>query len=249
MDRLLALTQRAEASHFWFRGFRRMVQPLVARAVGGRSGLRILDCGCGTGFNLGWLKAHGDVTGTDLTASGLAVARKAGRPLVRGDAQVLPFQSGAFDVVTTFDMPQCVPDDEAAFREIARVLKPGGYFVAHVAALQALYGDHSALSAEFRRYTPGLVRARMQAAGLEVLQLRFGFASTFPLVLGTRLVQKLVRGHSAPGEMEISVPPAPLNALLTAVVLLEAAVARVVPMPFGSSLRVLARKPRAAKTR
>lgn len=203
----------------------------------------MLDCGCGTGYNLGWLKAYGRVTGMDLTASGLAVARRAGRPLVRGDAQSLPFRTASFDLVTTFDMPQCVPDDAAAFREIARVLKPGGYLVANVAALQALYGDHSALSDEFRRYSPALVRSRMRDAGLDVVRLRFGFASVFPLVLGTRLVQKLVRGHSAPGEIEIRVPPEPVNALLTVVVLLEAMVSRVVPMPFGSSLRVLARKP------
>ena len=243
MDRLLELTQRAEASHFWFRGFRRFVQPLVARAAAGRTNLRILDCGCGTGFNLGWLKAHGRVTGMDLTASGLAVATRAGLPLVRGDAQTLPFQSEAFDLVTSFDMLQCVPDDAAAFREIARVLKPGGYFVTNVAALEALHGDHSALSSEFRRYTPGLVRARMRDAGLDLVQVRFGFASIFPLVLATRVAQKLSRGHTEAGEAEITVPPAPVNALLTALVLAEAALARLIPMPFGSSLRVLARKP------
>ena len=38
-------------------------------------------------------------------------------------------------------------------------------------------------------------------------------------------------------------PPEPVNALLTALVLAEAALARLMPMPFGSSLRVLARKP------
>ena len=243
MDRLLELTQRAEASHFWFRGFRRFVQPLVARAAGGRPDLRMLDCGCGTGHNLGWIKAHGRVTGMDLTASGLAVARQAGQPLVRGDAQTLPFQSGAFDVVTSFDMLQCVPDDAAAFREIARVLKPGGYFVTNVAALQALYGDHSALSEEVRRYTPSMVRARVGEAGLELVQVRFGFASTFPLVLATRVAQKLWRGHTEAGEAEIAVPPEPVNALLTALVLAEAAITRFIPMPFGSSLRVLARKP------
>lgn len=243
MDRLLELTRRAEASHFWFRGFRRFMRPLVARAAGGRPDLRILDCGCGTGFNLGWLRPYGRVTGMDLTASGLAVARKAGLPLVRGDAQILPFQSGAFDLVTSFDVLQCVPDDVAVFREMTRVLKPGGYIVANMAALDALRGDHSHLSNEFRRYSPALVRARMREAGLEVVQLRFGFASTFLLLLATRLAQKLWRGHSAPGETEISVPAAPINALLTAKVMVEAAVSRVVPMPFGSSLRVLARKP------
>lgn len=244
MDRLLELTRRAEATHFWFRGFRQFVRPLVARAARGRTALRILDCGCGTGYNIRWLSRYGRVTGLDLTASGLQVARQAGRPLVRGDAMTLPFADASFDIVTAFDMPQCVPDDTAAFREIARVLKPDGCLVTNVAAWQALYGDHSALSAEFRRYTPALLRERMRDAALSIETMRFGFAVLFPLVLATRITQKLVRGHTAPGEMEIAVPPAPLNAVLSVLVMIEAAVARVLPMPFGSSLRVLARKAR-----
>ena len=52
MDRLLEATARAERDHFWFRGFRRFVEPLVADAVRrGPPRVRpeILDCGCGTG--------------------------------------------------------------------------------------------------------------------------------------------------------------------------------------------------------
>src|SRR6516162_590345 len=49
MDRLLAATRAVERDHFWFRGFRRFVTPLVADAVAGRSAPRLLDCGCGTG--------------------------------------------------------------------------------------------------------------------------------------------------------------------------------------------------------
>ena len=46
--RLLEATARAERDHFWFRGFRRFVEPLVADAARGASP-EILDCGCGTG--------------------------------------------------------------------------------------------------------------------------------------------------------------------------------------------------------
>jgi hypothetical protein len=66
MDRLLEATARAERDHFWFRGFRRFVEPLVARAAAprpgpGRAGRDpdILDCGCGTGHNLVMLRRYG----------------------------------------------------------------------------------------------------------------------------------------------------------------------------------------------
>ena len=48
----LELTARAEPTHFWFRGFRAYVAPVVREIAAGRRDLRMIDCGCGTGYNL-----------------------------------------------------------------------------------------------------------------------------------------------------------------------------------------------------
>jgi len=241
MNRLLELTSQAEASHFWFRGFRQFVAPLVARAAAGRPNLTILDCGCGTGHNLRTLLApHGITYGMDLTAAGLAVARGTGRPLTRADATRIPFRAHTFDIVTSFDMLQCVPDDRAAVSEIARVLRPDGYFVGTVAALELLHGDHSVLSEEVRRYTRSGLTTLLEGAGLAPRHVSYAFASIFPLLLGVRVMQR-ARGAHATGQ-EITVPSAPVNAVLTAVVIGEAALARALPMPFGSTLTFLAQK-------
>jgi len=242
MDRLLELTSRAEAEHFWFRGFRAFVAPALARAAAGRTNLSILDCGCGTGYNLQTLGAYGRVTGMDLTAGGLALARRAHRRLTQADATRIPFGSRTFDLVTSFDMLQCVPDDGAAMREMARVLKPGGHLVATVAALEALHGDHSVLSEEVHRYTKRSLRALLAQAGLEPLRLHYAFGSTLPVMFAVRTAQRLVRGRSEATGHEITVPAAPVNAAFSALVLAEAALARVCPLPLGSTLVVLAQK-------
>ncbi len=243
MDRLLELTRRAEREHFWFRGFRRFIAPHLARATQGRTTLSILDCGCGTGFNMQMLARHGRVTGMDLTASGLAAARETQTRLIQADATHVPFASRTFDLVTSFDVLQCVPDDGQAVREMARVLKPGGYWLATVAALEALRGDHSVLAEEVRRYSKASVRRLLRDAGLEPVRLHYAFGSTLPVMLAVRTAQRLVRGHLAATGHEIEVPPAPVNALFSGVVLAEAALARVCPLPLGSTLVVLARKP------
>jgi SAM-dependent methyltransferase len=79
MDDLLELTSRVEADHFWFRGFRAFITPLLDQAAAGRPHLRLIDCGCGTGHNLALLSRYGDVFGFDLTPGGLDLARRTGQ--------------------------------------------------------------------------------------------------------------------------------------------------------------------------
>jgi ubiquinone/menaquinone biosynthesis C-methylase UbiE len=243
MDELLALTNRAERTHFWFRGFREFVAPALERAAGGRTNLRLLDCGCGTGHNLGLLTQYGRTFGFDVTASGLAIARKAGRPIARADITRMPYASKTFDIVTSFDVLQCVSDDGAAAAEMARVLKPGGAAVLTVAALDVLRGDHAEFSDEVHRYTRHSARALLQRAGLTPVRIAYTFASLFPLMLGVRTAQRLVRSlRREPGNWEIEVPPAPVNTALAMLVEGEAAIARRLPMPIGSSLLIEARR-------
>ena len=243
---LLELTARAEASHFWFRGFRSFLAPVIAEIAAGRPGLRLLDCGAGTGHNLSLLSPHGRVFAFDLAPTSLTKARVSGGPLVRADITRVPFRAETFDVTTCFDVLQCVRDDRAAVAEMARVTRRGGAVVLTLAALEMLRGDHAEFWQEERRYTPATARALAEQAGLEPLRVSFLFASVFPLMLGVRVAQRLTRPFREPrADADIGVPAAPVNAALTAIVRGEAALARRVPMPVGSSLLVVARKKRA----
>jgi SAM-dependent methyltransferase len=248
MDRLLELTARAERSHFWFRGFRWFLTPVLARAAASRPGARILDCGCGTGSNLAMLEPFGEVYGFDLTWRGLQFAHEHGRRrIAQGSIGAIPFRTGTFDMVTSFDVFQCLPDvvERDAAREMARVLKPGGAAVFNFAALEVLRGSHSVFAEEVRRYTPRQVRRLLEGAGLVVEHLTFAYASLFPLMLAVRVGHRYLgrNGEAESGEWEIEVPSAPVNAILTAAVSAEALALRVLPMPFGSSIICQARKP------
>ena len=245
MAGLLELTALAEPTHFWFEGFRATIRPVLEEIAAGRRGLRLLDCGCGTGYNLRHLlQPLGRAYGFDLSKDAMRRGREAGLPIARGNVQQIPFRSGFFDVATSFDVLQSVPDDRAAMSEIARVLKPGGYAVLNVTALDFLRGDHSDVWGEVRRYTPRGARALLRAAGLDPVRIGFVFASILPMVLGIRLAQRLMRPLRRPvGDEDLALPAAPVNAALAALLRGEAALARRVPMPFGSSLLVVGRKP------
>lgn len=248
MDRLLELTHLAEQTHFWFRGFRAFVQPEVRQALAGRTSPVIIDCGCGTGANIAWLQAYGRAYGFDLTWNGLALGRALGRrQMARASINAIPFPTAAADLATSFDVFQCLPDpiEHQAIREMWRVLKPGGQIVLNVAALNVLRGAHSTLSEEVRRYTPRRLRQVVEGAGFRIERLTFVNAALFPVMLPVRVMQRWRSGgaHVPPGEFDIRVPPAPVNALLSGLLWAEAAAVRSFNMPIGGSLLCRATKP------
>ena len=243
MDRLLEATARAERTHFWFRGFRRFVEPLIRRAAEGPE-TRILDCGCGTGHNLALLRKYGRAYGIDLTWAGLQYAGSRGDRLVaQASADRLPFGDASFGLVTSFDVLYALPDqvERDAIREIHRVLKPGGSLIVNVAAIEALRGNHSVLSGEVRRYSKAGLRSRLEAAGFRVTHATYTNFTILPMVAAVRMKQRLSGDHVESQE-EITVPPAPVNLLLSGLLAAEAAAARFVNMPIGSSLLTVARR-------
>ncbi len=244
MDRLLEATARAERDHFWFHGFRRFVQPLLARATEGVPAPRILDCGCGTGHNLTMLRQFGRAYGIDITWSGLAYAHDQGeRAVARASVTCLPFASGQFDLVTSFDVLYALEDEieRKALNEMYRVLRPGGQVLINVAALKILTGNHSVLGGEVRRYSRPELAEHLERTGFEVRRITYTNFLLLPLVLSVRFAQRLA-GHRE-SDIEITVPRQPINAVLAAVLALEAQALKVTNMPAGSSLLALARKP------
>ena len=94
----------------------------------GRGGA-VLEVGCGSGMGLPYLQAQSRmVVGGDYTMALLKEAQKhlPNAPLVQMDAQHLPFRDRSFDAVLLLEMIYYVADQEAAFAECRRVLKPGG---------------------------------------------------------------------------------------------------------------------------
>lgn len=245
MDLLLEATYEVEQRHFWFHGFRRFVQPLIERGLAGPPDPRILDCGCGTGRNLEWLGGYGHASGFDLTRRGLEFAQAHGATrIVQASITHIPFRSSTFDLVTSFDVLQSLDaaQERETMREFWRILKPGGALVLNVAAMEVLRGDHSVLAEELRRYSRPMMRSAVEGAGLRLERLTYTNGVLFPAMLAQRAFQRLrglpARAHTR----ELAIPPAPINAALTAVLALEAALVRRVDLPAGSSLLCLARK-------
>jgi len=101
------------------------------------AGERVLDLGSGAGTDslvaAQMVVPDGRVTGIDMTSAMLAKARAAAAEMgvtnvefVEGEAEGLPFADASFDVVISNGVIDLIPDKDAVFAELYRVLAPGG---------------------------------------------------------------------------------------------------------------------------
>jgi SAM-dependent methyltransferase len=102
-------------------------------------GMSILDIGCGVGGPATTIAKHSGahVTGIDLVPHRVAAAGSLAERLgcasnthfIAGDAMQLPFPDSTFDGAYSFEALCHAPDKARAYREVARVLKPGARFL------------------------------------------------------------------------------------------------------------------------
>jgi len=101
------------------------------------AGERVLDLGCGAGSDslvaAQMVGPEGSVTGIDMTPEMLAKARRAATEMgaanvefVEGEIELLPFADESVDVVISNGVIDLIPDKDAVFAELFRVLAPGG---------------------------------------------------------------------------------------------------------------------------
>lgn len=100
-------------------------------------GEQVLDLGSGAGTDslvaAQMIGPTGRVTGIDMTPEMVATAQAGARAMgaenvkfLGGEAEELPFRDGSFDVVISNGVIDLIPDKEAVFSELYRVLRPGG---------------------------------------------------------------------------------------------------------------------------
>jgi SAM-dependent methyltransferase len=125
----------------------------VVRAVarlsgGGAQPLRVLEVGCGPGAQLWFLGHEGHTAvGIDLSEVGIAKASERLRAedqvarLAVANALALPVAAASFDLVIDVEAFSCLHEDDTltAWREAARVVRPGGHLVS-IAFTPATYG-------------------------------------------------------------------------------------------------------------
>lgn len=121
----------------------------IVRAASAAVPRRLLEVGCGWGELAVWLQREtgAEVVAIDLSPRMVELARSRGVDARVADVQALPFADASFDCIVAAWMLYHVPELDRGLAEIARVLRPGGTFVAatnsrfHLHELRELVGS------------------------------------------------------------------------------------------------------------
>ncbi len=120
----------------------------------GEGDLHAAELGCGAGPNLAWLAGRGlRVSGIDISPTALGLCRQTLAPyrvesLVEGSVTDVPWADASLDIAVESCVFQHLAraDREAAFREVDRLVKPGGLFVGHMLERgHTVFGRHDEL--------------------------------------------------------------------------------------------------------
>lgn len=238
-----------ENTHWWFRWRFDLIGDVVASLTNGKSDVKILDAGCGTGQMTKLLEGYGDAVGLDLAPEAINYARIRGvKNLVQGSITEPPFEPGSFDLVVSLDVIEHVDNDMQILAGLRDIVRPGGHLVVTVPAFQVLWSEHDEINHHKRRYRVPQLRHLVQEAGFEVTRITYCNTTLYLPVLALRkgksFLRKLRGANSTPNpESDLVFYPKFVNEALYQVMRLENRIMRGRDLPFGVSILVVAQRP------
>ena len=225
------MIHRAEQG-WWYRGRMAAARAMLRGARVVPRG-RALDYGAGHGAMRAFFAGYDPVDALEVYPEARATCMTRGYERVLADEGELLASAERYACVGAFDVIEHIEDDGGFLSRLTSRLEPGGILVVTVPAHQFLYGPYDEAAQHFRRYAKGELGRKLVAAGFEILRISYWNMALFPVAALLRLL-----GSESGG----SLSPSPVvDKLLGWLVLGEALLLRLLPLPMGLSIVCVAR--------
>ena len=197
MDLIEASDVSPRHRHPWELARLWVLRQLIARRVRIDARSTVVDIGCGDAFVIGELARlfpEAQFCGIDaaFTPETAAARERALPPNVRLYQTLDAVPGGAAALILLMDVLEHIQDDGAFLANVLRrpLVGPETQFIVTVPAYQSLFSAHDVFLKHFRRYTNRQLRARLEQAGLRVLDIGYFFASLLPLRILTVIKER-----------------------------------------------------------
>jgi SAM-dependent methyltransferase len=226
-------------NHWWWRSRKHeILRQLETHFRDGSDDRSILDVGCGDGLFFDELQSFGKVTGVESDPETQSESGK-----WKHQIHLQPFDVGfqpveKYDAILMLDILEHMPDPLAALKHAKTLLKDDGVLLATVPAFMSLWTSHDDLNHHVIRYRTDSFCPLVSDGGFKVQQSRYLFHWTCPVKLAIRLKEQIF--GSTPKTP--TVPSPIVNRICELLSRFEQATLSRIPMPFGSSLMVVARQ-------
>jgi len=236
-----------ENTHFWHLARKEVIyrfcEPYFKKAFSDISKISAVEIGVGNGSVSTEFVKHGvPMEGADLFYSSLQFCRKRlDIPLYEADLLKLPFKE-KYDFVGIYDIIEHIEDDRLALKNLYNALKPGGLVNITVPACKFLWSKFDELDHK-RRYSKKELIDKVREAGFKIHRTSFFVFFLFPVVYIVRKLQTYPSDTKLEQVKEVRVVPG-INEIFLAIFRLEKYLIRVMNFPIGSSLIMMAERPK-----
>ena len=177
--------------HFWFQWrFRAAFRQAVDAGLSMAAPLKVLEIGCGPGVLRKQFESATEWTidATDLYVPALKAAKAGrGRTLYYDVLEERPEFVDSYEAVILSDVLEHIENTRAFLKSVLRHLKPGGYLLVNVPALNMLYSAYDVAAGHLRRYDHRSLPAEFAQMDLEVVDVRYWGLSLIPLLVARKL--------------------------------------------------------------
>lgn len=236
----------SSAEHFWFQWrMRALASCLRALPLPTNLPLRALEVGCGTGLlrrqietSTAWI-----VDGADLNPAALEQnVGGRGRTLLYNIQEASPEFTLAYDVVILFDVLEHIDDTESFLRAAFLHLRPGGWMLVNVPALDWLYSNYDRSVGHLRRYSKRSLEDEFTSRQFGKVELiRYWGLLLVPLAIARRVVLAFLTDRKAIVKTGFRPPNRITERILLGMMAIEGALPSV--QPLGTSVLAAVRSP------
>jgi ubiquinone/menaquinone biosynthesis C-methylase UbiE len=229
-----------EDEHWWYTSIHHLLLETLQTLPLSRD-VEILDAGCGTGGLSNKARSLGSITSLDYSELAIKLASKRNLNLLQASINSLPLMSSHFEVAMCISvLDQRSIDKEIALNELWRVIKPKGFLLLVVSAYKSLYSHHDHVVNTKERFNFKEVTRLVERQGFTLIKANYIFSYLFPVFVAKRLADRLIPAkHSV---SDLSLPVKPINETLKRICLTEWKTSKILSLPFGSSILLLAKR-------